>query len=199
MRWRCPMPTRPRSGGRSSPPANSSTRSPLCSPSRPRRSPRSDMIAADRAVQRPPHARVLAVDAAGAIADVARARFVDLLHRGDLVVANDAATLPASLNGVHEPSGAPVEVRLAGRASLDADDVRDFTAVVFGAGDFHVRTENRPLPPPLRSGDRLLLGPLTARVAGCLDHPRLVALRFDGTPAAIWEGLARHGRPIQYA
>jgi S-adenosylmethionine:tRNA ribosyltransferase-isomerase len=26
-----------------------------------------------------------------------------------------------------------------------------------------------------------------------------VALRFDGPPDAIWAGLARHGRPIQYA
>jgi S-adenosylmethionine:tRNA ribosyltransferase-isomerase len=26
-----------------------------------------------------------------------------------------------------------------------------------------------------------------------------VSLRFDGTPDAIWAGLARHGRPIQYA
>jgi S-adenosylmethionine:tRNA ribosyltransferase-isomerase len=157
------------------------------------------MIAADRAVQRPPHARLLAVDSSGAIADVPRARFVDLLHPGDLVVANDAATFPASLHGVHEPTGAPIEVRLAGRSSLAADDVRDFTAVVFGAGDFHVRTEDRPLPPPLAPGDRLVLGPLSAHVTGWLDHPRLVSLRFDGSAAAIWDGLARHGRPIQYA
>ena len=32
-----------------------------------------------------------------------------------------------------------------------------------------------------------------------LGHPRLVSLRFDGTPDAIRAGLARHGRPIQYA
>jgi S-adenosylmethionine:tRNA ribosyltransferase-isomerase len=157
------------------------------------------MIAADRPIQRPPHARLLAVDAGGAIADVARATLVDLLHRGDLVVANDAATLPASLHGVHEPTGAAIEVRLAGRASLDAEDIRDFTAIVFGAGDFHTRTEDRPLPPTLNPGDRLLLGPLTAHVSGWLDHPRLIALRFDGASATIWDGLARHGRPIQYA
>jgi S-adenosylmethionine:tRNA ribosyltransferase-isomerase len=32
-----------------------------------------------------------------------------------------------------------------------------------------------------------------------LNHPRLVALEFDGTPDEIWEGLARYGRPIQYS
>ncbi len=32
-----------------------------------------------------------------------------------------------------------------------------------------------------------------------LDHPRLIALRFAGTDAAVWAGIAAHGRPIQYA
>jgi S-adenosylmethionine:tRNA ribosyltransferase-isomerase len=157
------------------------------------------MIAANRAIQRSPRARLLVVDADGVIADRPRSGFVDLLRRGDLVVANDAATFPASLHGVHEATGSPIEVRLAGRASLDRDDVRDFTAVIFGAGDYRTRTEERPLPPPIHPGDRLRLGPLGAEVVGWLDHPRLIALRFDGTADAIWNGLARHGRPIQYA
>ena len=157
------------------------------------------MIAATRPVQRPTHARLLVVDARGRIAHHPRSRFVDLLHSGDLVVANDAATLPASLHGVHQPSGLAIEVRLAGRASLAPDDVREFTAVVFGAGDFRTRTEDRLLPPPLAVGDRLVLGPLIATIERLLDHPRLVSLRFDGASGAIWSGLARHGRPIQYA
>jgi S-adenosylmethionine:tRNA ribosyltransferase-isomerase len=44
-----------------------------------------------------------------------------------------------------------------------------------------------------------MLGPLVARVERLLDHPRLIALRFAGNRAAILAGLARHGRPIQYA
>ena len=157
------------------------------------------MIAAHRPVQRPPHAMLLVIDSRGRVAHRARSGFVDVLCPGDLVVANDAATLPASLRGVHLPTGAAVEVRLAGRASLAADDVHAFTAVVFGAGDFRARTENRPLPPPLAPGDRLSLGPLFATVQRPLDHPRLVSLRFNGTPKEIWDGLAHHGRPIQYA
>ena len=157
------------------------------------------MIAADRPIQRRPGARLLVVDGCGRITHEPRSAFVDLLRRGDLVVANDAATLPASLHGIHLRSGAEVEVRLAGRSSLDVDDVNGFAAVVFGAGDFRTRTEDRPLPPPLAPGDRLRLGPLSATVAALLDHPRLVSLRFEGSPDAIWAGLARHGRPIQYA
>jgi S-adenosylmethionine:tRNA ribosyltransferase-isomerase len=32
-----------------------------------------------------------------------------------------------------------------------------------------------------------------------LGHSRLVSLLFDGEPDEVWAGLARHGRPIQYA
>jgi S-adenosylmethionine:tRNA ribosyltransferase-isomerase len=157
------------------------------------------MIAADRPVQRPPQAKLLVSNARGEIVHAPRATFVEFLRPGDLVIANDAATLPASLQGEHVPSGSPIEVRLAGRRSLAPDDVRRFSAVVFGAGDFRTRTEDRSPSPPLEPGDRLVLGPLTATVARLLGHPRLVSLRFDGTPDTIWAGLARHGRPIQYA
>src|SRR5208282_690192 len=104
--------------------------------------------------------------------------------------ANDATALPASLGGAHSPSGCPVEVRLAGRRSLD--EVSDFTAIVFGAGDFHSRTEDRPAPPWLKPGDRLTLGPLSATIERLLDHPRLVDLHLDGPADAIWAGLAGH-------
>jgi S-adenosylmethionine:tRNA ribosyltransferase-isomerase len=145
-------------------------------------------------------------DADGHITHAPRSRFVDFLRPGDLVVANDAATLPASVHGVHVRSGAEIEVRLGGRSSLDTDDVQ-FTAIMFGAGDFHTRTEDRPLPTAIAPGDCLLLGPapskvertLSAIVEGVLNHPRLVLLRFEGSPHAVWEGLARYGRPIQYA
>jgi S-adenosylmethionine:tRNA ribosyltransferase-isomerase len=121
------------------------------------------------------------------------------LRPGDLLVANDAATIPASLLGSHEPSGRAIEVRLAGRRSLRPNDVRAFTALVFGPGDWRIPTEYRAPPPPLVPGDRLLLGPLHAVIARRLDHPRLVELRFEGHVAEVWAGIARHGRPIQYA
>jgi S-adenosylmethionine:tRNA ribosyltransferase-isomerase len=157
------------------------------------------LIAANQAVQRPPQAKLLVVDANGGMLHVARNGFVELLRPGDLAIANDAATMPASLAGEHVASGAVVEVRLVGRRSLAADDIRCFSAIVFGAGDFHTRTEDRPPPPALRPGDQLALGPLSATVEELLGHPRLVRLRFGGRSDEIWAGLARHGRPIQYA
>lgn len=157
------------------------------------------MKAASQPTQRPRDARLLVIDRHGELHHAERARLADWLRPGDLLVANDAATLPASLHGTHLRSGGAVEVRLSGRGSLQADAVHDFTAVVFGAGDFRMRTEDRPAPPALRAGDRLRLGPLPATVMALLDHPRLVALRFDGSPDDIRAGIARHGRPVQYA
>jgi S-adenosylmethionine:tRNA ribosyltransferase-isomerase len=157
------------------------------------------MIAADRPIQRPLQAKLLVVDAHGNLTHAHRAAFVDFLRPDDLLIANDAATLPASLTGIHAQSGGPIEVRLAGRRSLAPDDVHQFAAVVLGAGDYHTRTEDRAPPPPLASGDLLLLGPLRVTIERMLGHPRLVWLRFAGSADAIWAGLARHGRAIQYA
>ena len=157
------------------------------------------MIAADTAVQRPIDAKLLVVDAQRNLIHVPRSEFVEFLRPNDLVIANDAATLPASLVGVHQPTGKAIEVRLAGRPSLDPLDVNRFSAVIYGEGDFHVRTEDRPLPPPLKSGDRLSLGPLRATIERLLAHPRLVELVFAGTADEVWAGLASHGRPIQYS
>ena len=58
-------------------------------------------------------AKLLVADADGAIRHLPRAALASLLDPGDLVVANDAATLPASLKGRHGASGGAVEVRLA--------------------------------------------------------------------------------------
>jgi len=157
------------------------------------------MKAATQPVQRPRDARLLVVDGAGRIGHHPRSALADLLVPGDLVVANDAATLPASLAGRHLATGAAIEVRLAGRRSMAADDDVCFLAVVFGAGDWRTRTEDRPLPPPLAAGDTLALGPLAATVVGTVGAPRLVELRFAGAADAIRAGIARHGRPIQYA
>lgn len=142
-------------------------------------------------------ARLLAIGRDGKIRHLPRRALSLLFSPGDLVIANDAATLPASLAGHHAGSGRPVEVRLAGW--IKAGDPTRFIAIVFGAGDFRTRTEDRPAPPQLLAGDRLELGPLTATVERLLGYPRLIALRFSGSPHEIFAGLARHGRAIQYA
>lgn len=175
-----------------------------------------------------------------------------LVAPGDLLVVNDAATIPASLLA-RTANGAPIEVRLAGvipemHGSKDdgasrgswlgeadfarthgsgdrgaapgrapgadgtsggqatekshfTEENRAWAAVTFGEGDWRVRTEDRPAPPVLRSGERLAFeGGLTARIEQVSDlSPRLVTLRFDLEGAALWDALYRAGRPVQYS
>jgi S-adenosylmethionine:tRNA ribosyltransferase-isomerase len=153
------------------------------------------MIAAARPDRR--SGRLLVVGPDGSMRHLPRTHLAILLNPGDVVIANDAATLPASLHGVQVASGASVEIRLAGWVS--PGDAARFVAIAFGAGDYRTRTEDRPLPPAMSAGDRLKLGPLVAVIEDMIDHRRLFTLRFSGPRAAVMAGLARHGRAIQYA
>ena len=153
------------------------------------------MIAAPSPERR--SAKLLAVDTHGRMRHLARTALGSLFRPGDLVIANDAATLPASLTGVHSPSGVAIEIRLAGWTAMG--DPTRFTAIALGAGDHRTPTEDRLPPPLLAPGDRLTLGPLAGVVDDALDPPCLFRLRLLGSRAAILAGIARHGRPIQYA
>ena len=153
------------------------------------------MIAAKRLDRR--SAKLLTIDADGRMRHLPRTALASLFSPGDIVIANDAATLPASLQGSHCTSGEQIEVRLAAWVSI-RDPMR-FAAIAFGAGDYRSRTEDRMLPPSVAPGDRLTLGPLVAIVECPLGDPRLFRLRFLGDCATVLAGLARHGRPIQYA
>jgi S-adenosylmethionine:tRNA ribosyltransferase-isomerase len=139
--------------------------------------------------------RLLAVDpAAGRLWEGLAADLPALLAPGDLLVMNDAATLPASLLG-HDEHGHPIEVRL-----LQWQEGSSFHAVLFGAGDWRVRTEDRPPPPDLSIGARLSFGTLGARVTARSPlSPRLVSLAFEREGDTLWAALYREGRPVQYS
>jgi S-adenosylmethionine:tRNA ribosyltransferase-isomerase len=144
---------------------------------------------------RAPHAlRLLRIEA-GTKADRAAAAsdLPALLRAGDLVVLNDAATLPASLKG--SARGREIEVRLAA-----SNDDGSFQAVLFGAGDWRTRTEDRPSPEVLAVGESIELGPrMRAKIEGVSPaSSRLLTIRLqtDSAPAL---GILEHGRPIQYS
>lgn len=140
--------------------------------------------------------RLLRIDpAAGTLHDARVSELPALLRPGDLLVVNDAATLPASLSG-RAPDGQAVEVRLAGRG-----DGETWDAVLFGGGDWRVKTEDRPAPPRLVAGDVVRFGPdLAAEIHGVSPvSPRLLTLAFDRGGADLWSALYRHGRPVQYS
>jgi S-adenosylmethionine:tRNA ribosyltransferase-isomerase len=152
--------------------------------------------------------RLLAVDRdTGDLRDAAIADLPALLRAGDLLVVNDAATLPAALRA-RTADGRDVELRLTG--ALDGPRAG---AVLFGAGDWRTPTERRPAPPPVRAGDSLLFvgtcpeghapgdtPELRAEVEAVDPRaPRLLRVRFDRDGAALWSALYRLGRPVQYS
>jgi S-adenosylmethionine:tRNA ribosyltransferase-isomerase len=141
--------------------------------------------------------RLLHVDpAAGAWRDGRIEDLGHLLDPGDLLVVNDAATLPASLPGLAR--GSDVEVRLAGAPRDEASE--EWPAVVFGSGSWRDRTEDRAAPPRLLPGERLELGSLAAEVIEVSSvSPRLVVLRFDREGSSLWSALFRSGKPVQYS
>ena len=133
--------------------------------------------------------RLLVVGADGDRQLLDSARFAAAFAPGDLLVVNDAATLPASL------VGDGIELRLLGTT-----DDRTWTAGLLGPGDFHLRTEDRPLPPRCPVGTRIVLEGLVATVTRVHDASwRLVDIVFDRRGDALWSALYRVGKPVQYA
>ena len=140
--------------------------------------------------------RLLRIDPrSGNLTDARIADLPSMLGPGDLLVLNDSATMPASLQGTTE-DGSHVEARL-----IDERSPGRFSALLFGAGDWRTRTEDRPPPPRLPEGALLRFGPdLSASIAQVSpSSPRLVELAFDAQGARFWSALYRAGRPIQYA
>ena len=148
--------------------------------------------------------RILVVDPEGTRETRSATELPELLQRGDLVVVNDAGTLPASLTA-RTPSGAPLELRLVGGIEAEGAAVH-FTAALLGRGDYRTRTEDRPLPPPVAVGDVLeiaeeLLARVLARssLSEHLVHVELALADAHAERSAIWTALYRVGRPVQYA
>jgi len=140
--------------------------------------------------------RLLLVDPCGERLDDARVRDLEeLLRPGDLVVVNDAATLPASLPAT-SPAGRAVELRLV---SMVEEDL--WWGVLFGEGDWRTPTEHRLPPEPMAPGERLHFGAGEGAtvVEASPISPRLLSLRFDARGEELWSLLYRRGRPIQYS
>jgi S-adenosylmethionine:tRNA ribosyltransferase-isomerase len=117
------------------------------------------------------------------------------LAPGDLVIVNDAGTLPASFTA-SDSRGNQFELRLA----ADLGDGR-WRAVLFGDGDWRTRTEDRVPAPRLAPGQVVRLSSWLTATVEEVDpgSARLVLVRFSLQGAALWLALYRCGRPVQYS
>jgi S-adenosylmethionine:tRNA ribosyltransferase-isomerase len=137
----------------------------------------------------------LLVVAAGEMQDGWMKQLPDYLRTGDLLVVNDAATLPASLHG-RAAHNQPVEIRLA--AQLDE---RVWQVVLFGAGDWRTPTEHRPAPPHINAGETITFAKDFSAIVR-REHQlsdRLLELDFNHTGADLWRRIYRYGKPVQYS
>lgn len=114
-----------------------------------------------------------------------------LVRPGDLLVLNDAATLPASLRGANG-DGALFELRLSGPI-----DGSRLTGVLLGTGDHRTRTEHRPPPPLLAVGERVQIGGFAATVIAAAG--RRVELIATLAGDDLWQAIYAQGAPVQYA
>ncbi len=117
-----------------------------------------------------------------------------LFDEGDVIVVNDAATLPASLFG-QTARGASVEIRLL----APPNDTREADAVIFGAGDWRTPTEHRAPPPLLGAGDTLVFGTGLEAVVVSRTSDRRLRIRFERSRDDVIASLYRAGHPVQYA
>lgn len=127
------------------------------------------------------------------------ATLAEYLRAGDVVVVNDAATLPASLRG-ETSRGEPFELRLS--APVDGNRL---VGILFGRGDHRTRTEHREPPPPMLVGERVAISGMSARVEA-LDGRRIELVvdvsgdvSGDVSRDALWQAIYAVGAPVQYA
>ena len=119
---------------------------------------------------------------------------VNHLEPGDVVVVNDAATFPASLE-CRTDDGSQFEVRLLSEMS----DGR-WTGVTLGRGDWRTPTELREPPPQLEKGHRVWFDRVEAVVTDVsATSERLVSLDFNLGRDAFWRFVYEKGHPIQYS
>ncbi len=127
--------------------------------------------------------------------DSSMERLPDYLETGDLLVVNDAATLPASLSG-RDRQNNKLEIRLT--TQLDRNI---WQAVVFGEGNWLTPTEERPSPPRLAEGEEIIISRnFSARVINeDLYSERLLNLEFNLSAEDLWRNLYQFGKPVQYS
>ena len=131
----------------------------------------------------------------GEIHALALGELTQLFRPGDLLLLNDAATLPASFFGKIE-RGDAVELRL-----LSEHRDGQWTAILFGDGDWREPTENRAPPQEVRFGDTLTFSEaLQGRVIGISDlSKRLIQIRFNLSGGDFFRELYAKAHPVQYS
>lgn len=128
----------------------------------------------------------------GTIADLE-----NYLRPDDLLVMNLSGTIPGSFSVKKEGSEESFEIRLAAFAGSSLSDLREWWAITFGSGDWHLPTEERGPPPALREGDILTASSKLRLQVRSVEQGSLLRIAFLGEN--FLSELYRVASPIQYS
>jgi S-adenosylmethionine:tRNA ribosyltransferase-isomerase len=118
---------------------------------------------------------------------------------GDVIVVNNASTLPSSFPGFHVSSHEFIEVRLVQSLNDQINDVSKWKVIIFGEGDWRIPTEERKNPPKVEVGDIFRFkANLFAKIIN-IDQNYLLDIEFEGSKNEIWQKLYEAGKPTQYS
>jgi S-adenosylmethionine:tRNA ribosyltransferase-isomerase len=140
--------------------------------------------------------QLIALDSDSDIAEGDAAdQLANYLQSGDLVIVNDAATLPASFRATTQ-SGHVIELRLVQRREASV-----WLCLALGSGSWQEDTNQREAPPSLKAGAFLRVSEaLSAHIVDVsILSDRLVTIRFDATEVELLAALYQQGDPIQYS
>lgn len=130
-----------------------------------------------------------------------RNHFTQQFKKGDVIVANAAATLPASFSGTHCVTGAELELRLAQNLDTQSEQFSHWKGFVFGKGDWRLPTESRTEIPKLNAGDTLCFdeGLQAEIVKFSAESERFIEIKFLANQTDLLHKIYRSGRLIQYS
>ncbi len=122
-----------------------------------------------------------------------------ILSADDLVVVNDAATMPSRLIG--KIGNQCVEIRLALHLGDQPKNVSHWLAVSIGLGDYNTPTEDRLPGYAFQVGDCIEFGGTLKAIVKNIAHinGRLIEIEFCSPKRNLFQQIYEAGNPIQYS
>ncbi len=130
----------------------------------------------------------------GTVADLLK-----FFNPGDLLIVNVASTLPASFKGKIKRTAEDIEFRLAAFTGPSTSDLRRWSAISFGAGNWRSSTESRGAPPKLVENDVVEISDALQLKIKKVDLRSTRLLEIEWISSNLLHELYQEGKPIQYS
>ena len=159
---------------------------------------------ATRSRHKDPKAKLLVIDSQNETIQSDNLQNIDsYFDEGDVIVVNQSATIPGSLQGKIMRTNEEIEIRLAGWIGTNFTDGYNWKAITFGDGGWQLKTEEREEIDNLMIGDIITFeNGLFVTVKEIIVKPaKFIQIQFqtDITSEELWNKIYEIGNPIQYS